>query len=326
MILKRIIVALALASLALVGPSRSQIGPPPLVAPLPKAICSIGVQIFLTTTGGTPSTWINTTFCNTFKVEVLSGGGGASTGIANVVFGAAACGGGYAKKNTLSVSPGASAGYSVGVAGTHGASNTNGNPGGDSWFCSSTGSCASAAGAAVVAAAKGGPGGTVGTSGCPAPSTTGFVGDVANAGGGGGNTQGGGGGAGGPNGAGNTGVTGAAGGVGGAGGSADAGSGGAGGSAGNTTPTAGGAGAAGTEFDASHGAGGGGGGGGSSGPTGANSGAGGQYGGGGGGPGQGATTDGVGGDGFQGLIVLTPLSALVPANDNNGRWVRSEAA
>lgn len=248
-------------------------------------------QDFLTTTGtGTylsKANWNNSS--NT--VEVIGAGGAGAHGLTTSTGGGGGGGGAYNSLTNFSfATPGTTtAQYGVGAAGLHGG--TFPQNGGDTWFNSaafpSSGTAVGAKGGASPTANTTATGGAGGTTAAGFPTTS----PPARAGGTAGNgvsasAGGGGGGSGGPNGAGGNGS-------GTAGGTADGGtvSGGAAGNPG-TAPK-------GTEFDATHGCGAGGGGSNASPGTGATATG---YGGGAGG---GSRSNGVGGDGFQGIIVLT---------------------
>lgn len=241
-------------------------------------------KVYLTTSGN----WTVPASICTITVDCI-GGGANGVGNSIVTGGVGGGGGAFSRKNSLTVTPGASIPYTVGGVGA----DTNFNSG----SCLAKGAsgqtggqAASGAGDIKVSGGNGGSGGvdlSLKGKGC---------------GGGGG-----GGGAGGPNGAGVAGSNGGdsdgtAGGVGGSGGRGDSTSGGTGGGA-NT------AGNAGTEYSSSptYGSGGGGGGGtGSVGASGGNNGASaGTYGAGGGGGGASKVSTSSGGAGAQGLIVIT---------------------
>lgn len=230
------------------------------------------------------------------SVEVWGAGGG-SAGWFGDGYGAGG-GGAYAKKNNLTVTPGANITYSIGTGGAS-VANTNGGNGGDTWFVNSTTVLAKGGTGAVRDTTNylGGAGGTSAAS----------IGDTKYAGGNGGNSKqdlsgAGGGSAATPTGAGvnggnNTSTMGGAG--------ATAPGGGTGGTAGTksaTAPTVGGAGG-----DNQNGGGGGGGGGGFTGGSGGGA-AGGRGGIPGGGAGsQGGNWNGVGiasGSGGGGQIIL----------------------
>lgn len=138
-------------------------------------------------------------------VECWGGGGGRSANAGR------ACGGGgggaYAKKNSLTVTPGSSISYSIGVGGA-GSSTGSGNPGGDTWFSSTSTVLAKGGSGVSQSSSTGGAGGLASSS----------VGDVKYSGGKGGNGTGsgccegagGGGGAAGSTGAGSAGPNGSA--------------------------------------------------------------------------------------------------------------------
>lgn len=236
-------------------------------------------RIFLTTPGA--GSWTVPADCTSATIECIGGGGNGGN---NSSYGGTGGGGGaYSKKNSLSLTPGASISYQVGAAAT------------DTWFKST---------ADVLA--KGGISGwnksnANAEAGALGGQAVDCVGDVKYNGGAAGYYAAGyyyqssGGGAAGLNGAGNPGI---ASNLSGYGGSGDAGYGGAGGTTG--------AGGAGTEWDATHGSGGGGAGS-SSGDNGKN---GGLYGGGGGG---GKYV--FGGSGIQGLIVITYTPFVAPLSN-----------
>lgn len=258
---------------------------------------------YITATGsGTfnvPSDWNSSN--NT--IEVI-GGGGAGGGNGDDGGG----GGGYSELVNASLTPSATVGVSVGAGGV--TANPS-NSGSDTWLCNANSNCTTIGGTAVIVGAKAGQGTISSHLGGQQPGNTGGIGTVLNLGGNGGATLffagGGGGGAAGLNGNGNTGSPGTGGGPGpgGAGGQGDVTFGGAGGTAG-TSGVAGGIGGNGTEWDSvPHGSGGGGGGGFGINGAGASSGGnGGSYGGGGGGGGF-NNVAAVGGNGIQGIIVIT---------------------
>lgn len=217
------------------------------------------------------SSWTVDATWNSANNTVECIGGGSGAGNVNSFGGG---GGGYSKKNNATLTPGASVNYSIGAGGV-GVNTTGTTPsGGDTWFGGSDF-------ASSLCGAKGGNGqlGGAAASG---------IGDVKYSGGSG---DYGGGGAAGPNGNGASTV-----GPSRNGGAGGAGSGGAGGAGYPSAATAGGAG---TEWDATHGSGGGGGSPWSLAETGR---AGGLYGGAGA---CGGNASQYGGDGAQGIIVLT---------------------
>jgi len=290
-------------------------------------------QIFLTsgTSWTVPSNWNSSN--NT--IEVIGGGGAGGNPLSGSYAPSAGGGGGYSKSVNLSLTPGGSVTYQIGAGGVH--SNTTGaagGNGGDTWFNS-----ASFPSSGQAVGAKGGQGGQTGaTAGTGGAAASGYATGTGNAkfsgGNGGSGGSGGGGGAAGPNGNGGTGGAGGGGspfGGGGGGGngagSAGAagqstgtgvggnnsggtgggalntnGSGGGGGGGSSSTGVAPGTGGAGTEWDASHGSGGGAGAGECTNST-LNGRAGGLYGGAGAGGECGNSS--VGGDGAQGIIVIT---------------------
>lgn len=227
-------------------------------------------QTFLTAPTGSnqtysvPSDWNSAN--NTIDTIAAGGSGGASIANSAGAFRSAAGGGGGAwnRVSNLSLTPGGSATYQIGSAGTAatatGTSVTAGNAGGDSWFngatigASSVGSKAGAGGGASTSTNSSGGAGGVGASGVGSSSNNGGRGGNYTGGGGSsGSPCTGGGGAAGASGAGNNGVDLASLGTTATnGGSGDAGSGGAAGT------TNGGNGGNGTEYDATHGSGGGG--------------------------------------------------------------------
>jgi hypothetical protein len=269
------------------------------------------------------------------KIEVIGGGG--SGGVAYGGGGSGGGGGAYSSVSNLALTPGASPTFSVGLGGTggYGAAGTN------TWFNGTSLSAASVS-------AQGGTGGLNNAFGSAlggqAASGIGTIKFSGGNGAGGGNGGGAGGGAAGPHGSGGAGGHYGGGGYtgGGGGGGADGGSAGAngydtiGGSGGNGwlgngggvgncnlggVPFNGGGGSGGygyscgggvgsmnSAFDATHGSGGGGGGGGSSYPnTGRQGGNGATYGGGGGG---GGTINAIGGNGANGIVVITYTPAF----------------
>lgn len=168
------------------------------------------IVTFLTTGPGSnqtfnvPANWNN---ANNI-VETIGGGGGG--GAAGTSSGRGGGGGAYARSNNVSLTPGGTATYQIGVGGTGGAtSGANGTAGGDTWFNSTTlagSSCGSKGGGA-----GGGNGGASGSGGAGASGT----GTTTNSSGGSAsNTAGsGGGGAAGPNGVGGASGTGNVGGA-----------------------------------------------------------------------------------------------------------------
>lgn len=244
-------------------------------------------QGFITATGQStftvPSNWNS----SNNSVAVIGGGAGGAAGCS---FGAGAVIGGgagaYASSSNLSFSPLASVTVIVGTGGNGGVGEcASSQSGADTLFNRTAGSANTCADTVTVCANGGNSNSSGGqTAGNASKGTTLFVG-------GSGFSLGGGGGAGGMNGAGVD----AAGIVGGNGGNGHGGSGGAANTAGNP----------GTEFDGTHGSGGGGGG---SNSTSIQAGAGGNYGAGGGGGDGSGLGDGVqsnGGNGKQGLIIIT---------------------
>src|SRR5450631_3029585 len=285
---------------------------------------SVSKSIILSTSSGALQTWIVPSDWNNASntIETIgAGGSGAAAGNAAATGGG---GGAWNKSTNISLTPGASVSYEVGAGGTSVTAAyggyTNGNAGGDTWFCSSTSNCSSINGSAIIVASKGGSGGMgaylSATAGAGGIGTAG-VGAHSNSGGAGGTVLSypngncsycstGGSGAGGPNGPGNKGVNQGTQGLPSAGGSGDNGSGGAGGTAGQYQN--GGTGGNGNEYDATHGVGGGGAGGMSYSSAGYNSGiggTGGSYGGGGGGGFTQAGGSGTSGAGAQGIILIT---------------------
>lgn len=247
--------------------------------------------VIVLTAGATwtvPADWNNANN----SVECIGGGQGGQDGVASCVSatpGTGGVGGSYAKSSNFSLTPGASVNIQIGAGSAHALSPS---AGGDTWFSSS-----------ATLQAKGG------ASAASNVGTTTHTGGAA--GGVGAQSGGGGGGAAGLNGNGNPGVT-PGGALGGAGGSGDAGSGGSAGAGGN--PTNGGPGGNGAEYTATAGGtfgSGGGGGGGSSSPG--NGGAGGNYGAGGGGGGAVIPTSALGGNGTQGIIVITYVPLVFAA-------------
>lgn len=238
------------------------------------------IKTFLTTTGA--NTWtVPADWNNSFNTIEVLGGGASYSGDINKLSGG---GGAYSKISNLTLTPGASINYTVGVGSSNNGTNV------DTWFNGTT------IGNASVSAAGGGHGGAgVGGATASGVGTTKFAGG---AGGGAGGS--GAGGAAGPSGAGGAG-SGANGGTG------DNGSGGAGGTVGSHT------GGNGTEFDATHGSGGGG-----YGAAGGTSGAGGNYGGGGGS----TSVQGDGQSGIQGLIYVAYYSTTSTAYwvGGTGNW------
>lgn len=283
------------------------------------------VRIYLTsgTSWSVPANWNNANN----KIEVIGGGG--SGGVVYGAGGGGAGGGAYSSISNLALTPGVSVSYNVGIGGTGG----YGAAGGNSWFNGTGLSSASVSAQSGV----GGANNTVAAvAGGQAANGIGTIKYSGGNGGYGGYGGGGGGGAAGPHGNGGRGgnygggtYTGGGGGGGADGGSAGAddngvisGNGGnnwqgTGGGVGNCVPGTGGGGGSGgygyscggaagsmdTSFDATHGSGGGGGGGGSSyTSTGRPGGPGATYGGGGGG---GGSINAIGGNGAQGIIVIT---------------------
>ena len=257
---------------------------------------------FLTATTATnwpvPADWnVSNNTC-----EVLAGGAGAAGGSAGAgIAGGGGAAGGYSSVSNLA-SVGANFRYTAATAGTGGGSSLNGSAGGDSWFSNTAVAPTTTSEGAL---AKGGSQGLA--SGIGGTGTiTGAIGTTKNKGGDGGagtpvgtDNGGGGGGAAYSTGAGGNGASGA---------SANGGNGaGSGGGTGGTTAAPGNPGGNGTNWDSTHGTGGGGGGG--DGHVGAATGGnGGNYGGAGGGGGQdNCSSDFPGGNGKQGLVVVTYL-------------------
>ncbi|GEM_PF-1427023 len=277
--------------------------------------------IYLTsgTTWTVPSDWNN----GNNTIEVI-GGGGAGGSEHNGDGGTGGGGGAYSKVSNLALS--GTITYQIGAGGTPVQSAT-GNPGGDTWFNGAS------FGASSVGA-KGGGGGLdwfSGNTGGAGGAKASGIGTVKNSGGTGGLrdtsgwNSGGGGGAAGPNGDGNVGGASGGGGgciyAGGTGGSGDAGLGGAGGP--GVSNGAGAKGSTGTEYDYSHGSGGGGAGGGCTAGLGMGGGAGGSYGAGGGagsGENSGAGQSALGGNGAQGLIVISYYPKTGLSSGLVGNW------
>ena len=270
-----------------------------------------------------PADWNN----SANSIEVIGGGGaGYSKYDSSSGYGGGGGGGGYSKLSNLTLTPGNSVGYAVGLGGT-----SEGAGGGNTYFCNSISNCTAIGASAVRVAAAGGGGGYSDGGGGAGAATTSAKGDVKSVGGAGGNGYshpGGGGGAGGPFGVGAAGYSGtgsytSSGGGGGGGGAAATsnvggnnhlGSGGGatgaagtagGGGGGATSSLAGGAGGPGSEWNSTHGSGGGGG---SAMASGASliPGNGGLYGGGGAGGGNSNF-----GSGAAGIIVITYTPAPV---------------
>ena len=290
------------------------------------------------------SSWTVPSGVTDVQVECLGpGGNGGDGGIGSGLGGSGGGGGAYAKKNSLSVTPGGSVSYQLGAGGS----------GTDVWFSSSgtvlakaganasgttlgaggaSGSCigdtvySGGSGAGTGQNTAGGGGGSAGPTGVGKAGAQGST--ASSPGGGGGGSNGGSssaGTAGSSTGAGGNGTGGSGGGAGVSGGNpgnaGTSGGGGSGGrnSAGSTSNAAGkgGDGGSDTAWDGSHGAGGGGGGGSATTATGGSAyggdgGAGGTYGGGGGGGGRTGTSGvpGTGGTGGAGLIILTYTAAI----------------
>lgn len=258
---------------------------------------------FLTTAGSTQSYTIPSDWSNTNSFEAIGGGGGGCSGF----YPNGGGGGGYSKISNQSGLSGSQT-YFVGAGGAGGAAGASnaGSNGSDSYFIN-TSTLLAKQGLGGVQTSGGGSGSTGGQS-------TAGVGSTKYSGGKGGvyatgdYAGGGGGGAAGPSGAGNNGVNGPTAAYNGAnGGSGGAGSGGAAGTGSPNSSTVGGNGGNGTEFDATHGSGGGGGGGYGSPGAGTAGGNGGNYGGGGG---AGGYNNNKGGNGIQGIIVVTYTPAL----------------
>jgi hypothetical protein len=228
--------------------------------------------ILLTTTGtsGT-SQWTNSTGCTSFKIEVIAPGGSGGVRLNAEPRATGGAGGGYCRKNTVTLSGTGPWNYNIGAGGAgHTSSNLAGSQGqADTWFCNVVApvvpTCSTILGSAVVVGAKFGFGGSVGTtagnvSGASGGSAGSGIGDSCLSGGGSGGITGGspnatgGGGAGGSTGSGTTSAATSSSNVSTAGGAGGTVSGGAGGA------SSGGAGSNGTLFDGTHGAGGGGGG------------------------------------------------------------------
>lgn len=260
---------------------------------------------FLTsgTSYSTPGDWNNAV--NT--VECVGGGSGGCSGQFNVSTGVGGGGGAYAKVSNLTLAGSITYAVGSGSNGSFNSSPTSG--GGDTYFngaslgAASVGANGGSAGTygSTTLAAGGLASSSVGTTkyngGSSATGTTSLNGTTGVGGTGGG-------GAAGLNGAGNNGSAGTTAPAGGAGGSGDAGSGGSSGAAASN-------GGAGTEWDGSHGSGGGGGG---SSSAGVAAGTGGLYGAGGGG-GWASTVNNVsGGNGKQGLVVITYTPSLAYVN------------
>lgn len=255
------------------------------------------VRIFLTTPG--EGTWTVPADCTSATIECI-GGGAAGYYIAaqgGYYPHGAGGGGAYAKKNSLTLSPGSSVSYSVGIGGA--AVYSTLSPGGDTWFKSTSD---------VLAKGGSAPSGQAGRyfTGGAGGQAAACVGDVVYSGGNGNSTSGstsyapGGGGAAGLNGVGLSGITTTFATMGGVG---DNNYGGVGGyiAANKTRYEAGN----GTEWDSTHGSGGGGSG--SSyvgGGVTLDAGGGGLYGGGGGG-GNAYGANKMSGSGAQGIIVIT---------------------
>src|SRR5262249_50541575 len=127
--------------------------------------CTESQRLYLTsgTTWVVPNNWNSAN--NT--IEVI--GGGASGGGGNRSVGAGgggAGGGGYTKVVNAVLTPGSTVAIKVGVGGAAtGNTETDGNPGGDTYFCNSTSNCAGINGMSVVAGAKGGSAGRGGNNG-----------------------------------------------------------------------------------------------------------------------------------------------------------------
>lgn len=252
------------------------------------AACS-GTVIALTS--GT--SWTVPSGVTSIVVEVI--GGGAGGGTDNAAGGSGGGGGGAYSKNTLTVTPGASIAYGIGVGGTAT------RLGGVTWFgastaaaCTNVSNCLKAAGGfspgdVADGAGRSGAGGGLVSNGIGATKYAGGGGAGGNVSGGGG----GGGGAAGKNGNGNNGVAGTA--NGGSGGTGDAGF---GGSAGGPLSSAG----AGAEWTLTAGGTAGSGGGGGGGNTSGSGSLGGLYGGGGGGGGKGS---GSANSGQPGVVIIT---------------------
>lgn len=282
---------------------------------------------FLTTTGtsntyNVPSDWDSS--ANTIECIGAGGAGAASrSSSGSKCYAAGGAGGGYGKETNMSLTPGGTATYGCGAAGTSTQRTTTGSntggTGGDTYFNA-------ASYAAATVGGQGGAGGAGSTTTTVSAATGGAGKGATNYSGGNGGAitstssvrlGTGGGGAAGPNGAGAAGTSSAsASNTSTAGGAGDAGSGGTAGAATSQTGTAAAAGN-GTEFQVSpaYGSGGGGGGNHTSAGTSTAS-AGGTYGGGGGGN-AGHGSNATGGPGKQGLIVViyTPTAAtFFPTN------------
>lgn len=315
-------------------------------------VCGTGSNVTFTDIGGgqcrafitsgtsftVPSDWSNTSN----SIEVIGGGGGGSGGNAGNTGSGSGGGGAYSKISNLSLTPGASITYAIGVGGTAGTVSGNGGAGGDTWFNGNSFAVSSVAAQGAGGGVQGGTGGAGGAAGSSIGITKysggagGFTGSGRSSGSGGGGAAGpngtggaggstpaggtGGGAGGGGNGGGSAGSQATVGSIGGAGGNNSSGSGGGaggtvnigsnglsgggggGGFSGGTAGAFGGNGGNGIEWDATHGSGGGGGG--AGGNTTNIGGTGGLYGGGGGG-GASGSGQGIGGSGKQGIIVIT---------------------
>ena len=247
--------------------------------------------IFLTsgTSWSVPTDWNSTG--NTIEVIGGGGGGGGASALFPASGGGGGGGGAYAKISNLALTPNASVTYQIGSAGAGG---SIGSAGGDTYFNGTGSTCASQS-----VCAKGGSGGGFPTAGSGGIGSGASIGTTVYAGGSGisGSSVGGtGGGAAGRVGAGRNSVQLA-------GGAGDTGSGGAGGGAVSS-------GASGAEWATGYGSGGGGGYVGSNtvGTTGGN------YGAGGGGGGRRISLSTTGGNGSQGLIVITYTPAVTATN------------
>lgn len=167
--------------------------------------------VFLTTADTSPWT-VPDDWTNTNSIEVISGGGGG-VDAANGAGSGGGGGGAYAKSTNISLTPGSTVGFSVGVGGSGAATPT---AGGNTWFCNSTTNCASYTDTAVVVSADGGNGGSLTTGGAGGDLTgvtnaaTEFAGGAGGTGSGNADSGGGGGGSAGPGGAGKNGGDGSA--------------------------------------------------------------------------------------------------------------------
>lgn len=185
-----------------------------------KTIILNYTQTILTegTTWTVPADWTNAN--NT--IEVIGGGGTGFTDTTGVAGMGGGGGGAYSKKINLTLTPGATVTYQIGVGGKNNAATGGAPNGGDTFFNRTAGSAGTCADTTSVCA-KGGTGATSATGGAGGVDTSG-TGDARLSGGAGGagnataDSGGGGGGAGGPNVAGKTGGNGYTVGTGGGGG------------------------------------------------------------------------------------------------------------